>query len=129
MSVVPETFLELLEQPIIGALGTVRPDGTPQVNPMWFSWDGELLRFSHTRGRQKFRNVESNPAVSLLLVDPARSSRYVEVRGVLERVDDDSGLTFWRRLQQRYGYPSDQPPPDAAERVVLVVRPTKAIAQ
>ena len=28
---------------------------------MWFDWDGELLRFTHTNKRQKYRNIDSQP--------------------------------------------------------------------
>ena len=31
---IPEGYGHLLEQPIYGALGTIRPDDTVQVNPM-----------------------------------------------------------------------------------------------
>ena len=35
-------------------LTTVAPDGTPQPNPVWFTWDGEtVLVYSH---RDAFRN-------------------------------------------------------------------------
>ena len=57
-----------LERPLYGHLATTRPDGTAQVNPMWFDWDGELLRFTHTNKRQKYSNVTAHPQV-------ARSSR------------------------------------------------------
>jgi predicted pyridoxine 5'-phosphate oxidase superfamily flavin-nucleotide-binding protein len=42
--IIPRELRDLLERPLIADLATVREDGTPQVNPMWFSWDGELIR-------------------------------------------------------------------------------------
>src|ERR1051325_9097028 len=65
MATVPEGYESLLARPLYGHLATVRPDGTPQVNAMWFDWDGELLRFTHTTKRQKYRNVTANPAVAM----------------------------------------------------------------
>ncbi|MFC6565714.1 pyridoxamine 5'-phosphate oxidase family protein [Actinoplanes utahensis] len=41
--IIPEEHRDLLERPLIADLATVREDGTPQVNPMWFAWDGEFL--------------------------------------------------------------------------------------
>jgi hypothetical protein len=32
----PETRADLLERPLFAQLATVRPDGTPQSNVMWF---------------------------------------------------------------------------------------------
>ena len=37
---VPADLLDLLDRPLYGALATIRPDGTAQVNPMWFEYDG-----------------------------------------------------------------------------------------
>jgi len=37
----PETHRDLLQRPVFAHLATVRSDGAPQVNPMWFLWDAE----------------------------------------------------------------------------------------
>jgi hypothetical protein len=37
-------------------LATVRPDGTPQVNPTWVRFDGTYLWLTTTSARQKTRN-------------------------------------------------------------------------
>ncbi len=112
---------ELLERPLFAALGTIRPDDTVQVNPMWFEYDGEHIRFTHTRKRGKFRNLQRNPSMSLMLVDPDNSESYVEIRGrLVEAIADPEG-DFFVRLGRRYGDPDTQPPPDRADRVVLVM--------
>ncbi|WP_127506337.1 PPOX class F420-dependent oxidoreductase [Actinoplanes solisilvae] len=126
---VPGEFLDLLERPLIAHLATVRDDGAPQVNPMWFSWDGEYIRFTHTNFRRKYRNVTANPVVSLSIVDPANPYRYLEVRGVVERIDADPAGAFFVELAERYDAPfGATPPPDAAARVIFVVRPTATSA-
>ena len=48
---IPSDLAPLLERPLFAALGTVRPDDTVQVNPMWFLYDGEHVRFTHTTKR------------------------------------------------------------------------------
>lgn len=127
MVVPPEDYADLLEQPLFGHLATVRPDDTPQVNVMWFRWDGEFVKFTHITTRQKYRNLQANPAIAMSIVDPASGYRFLEVRGVLERVDPDPTGAFYMELSKRYGHPLTEPPADAALRVVLVVRPTKFI--
>jgi PPOX class probable F420-dependent enzyme len=112
---------ELLERPLFGALGTIRPDDTVQVNPMWFEYDGEHVRFTHTKKRQKFRNLQHNPSMSLVLINPDDPQDYLEVRGrLVETIDDPEG-DFYVRLGRRYGDPDTEPPPDKADRVVLVM--------
>ncbi|MGH3433706.1 MAG: PPOX class F420-dependent oxidoreductase [Thermocrispum sp.] len=126
---IPDSHADLLERPLFAHLGTVRPDGTPQVNPMWFSWDGRFLYFSNSTTRYKYRNVTANPAVSVSINDPDQPYRYLEVRGVVERIDPDTEATVFGDLARRYGVRFDGPPGDAEHRVVYVVRPTGASYQ
>ncbi len=119
--IIPADYRDLLEQPNYGALGTIRPDDTVQVNPMWFEFDGRTLRFTHTTKRQKYRNLQHNPSMSLSVIDPANPFRYLEVRGRLVEVVPDPTGEFYVRLGRRYGNPGQQPPPDSADRVVLVM--------
>lgn len=121
---IPEDMLDLLERPLYGHLATVRPDGTPQVNPMWFEWDGEVLRFTHTTQRQKYRNLKANPAVAISVIDPDNPYRYLEVRGLVEDVVPDPEATFYLHLNDRYDGPLTGTPADAPYRVIFVVRPT-----
>jgi PPOX class probable F420-dependent enzyme len=88
---------------------------------MWFAFDGEVIRFTHTTYRQKYRNLQHNPAMSLSIVDPDNPFRYLEVAGRLVDVVPDPTGAFYVELQNRYGNPSDVPPPDKADRVILVM--------
>lgn len=121
---IPEDMLDLLERPLYGHLATVRPDGIPQVNPMWFEWDGEVLRFTHTTQRQKYRNLKANPAVAISVIDPDNPYRYLEVRGIVEDEVPDPEATFYLHLNDRYDGPLTGTPADAPYRVIFVVRPT-----
>ncbi|MFJ6652643.1 PPOX class F420-dependent oxidoreductase [Microbacterium sp. NPDC091313] len=118
---IPADLRDLLEQPYYGSLGTVRPDGTVQVNPMWFELDGDRLLFTHTTKRQKFRNLQANPSMSLAVFDPDNPYRYLEVRGRLVEVTPDPTGAFYVRLGRRYGNAGQQPPPDIADRVILAM--------
>ena len=122
---IPDDLADLLERPLYGSLGTVRPDGTVQVNPMWFEFDGDAVRFTHTTFRAKYRNLQQNPSMSLLVTDPEIPQRYLEVRGALAQVIPDPEGAFFVRLGQRYGDPDQQPPPDRADRVILVMSITR----
>ena len=125
---VPASHQDLVDRPLIAHFATIRPDGSVQSNPMWFGWDGSRIRLTHTRTRQKFRNVRSDPKVALSIVDPDDSQRYLEIRGVVESIDDDTGAPFYRTLQERYGR-GGAPIRDADVRVVLVIRPTVIVAR
>jgi PPOX class probable F420-dependent enzyme len=123
---IPPSLLPLLERPLIGSLGTIRPDDTVQVNPMWFEYDTDHVRFTHTNKRGKFRNLQRNPSMSLLVIDDQNPMSYLEVRGRLVDVIEDPEGEFYVRLGRRYGNPDPEPPPDKADRVVLVMSIEKA---
>lgn len=123
----PESHADLLAKPTFAHFATVRPDGSPQSSVMWFDWDGEVIRMTHTKTRQKFRNLADEPRVAMSIVDPGDGYRFLEVRGVVESVeDDDAEATFYQSLQRRYD--SVYPIGDADVRVILTIRPTKYIA-
>jgi PPOX class probable F420-dependent enzyme len=124
---VPSSHQYLLEQANFAHLATVRPDGAPQTSVMWFVWDGERARFTHTTGRQKFRNFAHEPRVSFSVADPENPYRFLEVRGEVESiVPDVGGAAFYRSLQDRYG--QSYPVTDADQRVIVTVRPTRFVA-
>lgn len=128
MADIPERALELLGRPILVNLATTRPDGAPQVNPMWFIWDGEFIWFTHTNYRQKYKNIAHEPRVSISILDPDNLYGYVEVRGVVDHIDPDPKGELYQRLSEWYNGEAVTPP-DAEQRVAVAVRPTKFYAQ
>lgn len=126
---IPDHLLHLVTDPNFGSLATVRPDGTAQVNPMWFEFDGEHLLFTHTTKRAKYRNLQKNPSMALAVFDPENPLSYVEVRGVLSEVREDPTGVFYVRLGKRYGNATQEAPPDKADRVILVMSITKVIGR
>ncbi|HET9615315.1 MAG TPA: pyridoxamine 5'-phosphate oxidase family protein, partial [Candidatus Limnocylindrales bacterium] len=57
------------EEPVVW-LSTVRPDGTPHLVPIWFSWDGESVLIASKPHARKVANVRANPRVMLALGEP-----------------------------------------------------------
>lgn len=124
-----ESTKDLLSRTAIAHLATVRPDGSLQSNPVWFEWDGEHIKVSTTKDRQKFRNLRDDPRVALSMTDPEDPYRYLEVRGEVDRFEDDPDGAFIDHLSERYmgqrPYPYHQP---GDERVTMYVRPTGSSA-
>src|SRR4051794_15185970 len=116
-SELPTNFRDLLERPLFAHLATVRPDGSPQSNVMWFDWNGAVLRMTHTKSRQKFANIQNDPRVAVSIADPDDQYRFLEIRGSVETIeDDDATASFYKNLQHRYG--RDYTITDAPERVI-----------
>ena len=95
---------------------------------MWFEFDGEHLRFTAHQRRGKFRNLQRNPSMSLLLIDNEGPQRYLELRGRLADVIDDPAGAFYVRLgrarRTRISNPACR-----ANRVVLVMTIEKVDAR
>ena len=122
--VIPEGYKDLLASPALVHVAMIGPHGELQNNPVWFDWDGQYLKFSQTEGRQKYRNLGRDPRVALSIVDPANPYRYLEIRGEVEKIEEDPNLDFINAMAKKYlgmdQYPYHQP---GDERVVIFVRP------
>jgi PPOX class probable F420-dependent enzyme len=91
---IPPSHLDLLTRPICGVLTTMGCDGQPQSSLVWIDHDGACARVNTTLERQKGRNLLANPKVSLLVVDPEDTARFIQMRGDAELVTDGA-LEHW----------------------------------
>lgn len=82
----PASHLDLLTRPICGVLTTMGAEGQPQSSLVWVDHDGSCARVNTTLERRKGRNLVSNPKVSLLVVDPTNTGRFIQIRGDAELV-------------------------------------------
>ena len=55
-------------------LATLRHDGWPQMTTVWYRWDGEAFWISTNRDRAKYRNIERDPRVTVLVDAPPRET-------------------------------------------------------
>ncbi|MFI5691052.1 PPOX class F420-dependent oxidoreductase [Kribbella sp. NPDC051586] len=109
---IPAQFHDLLSSTAIAMVGTIGRRGEPQVTPLWFLWDGERVRFSLVEGRQKLRNLRRNPSISVAIVDPARPTYYVELRGRIDDLVADPELALEQAVARKYtgGWTNVEPP-------------------
>jgi PPOX class probable F420-dependent enzyme len=103
---IPASHRDLLERAVPGVLTTMLPDGQPQSSLVWVDYDGQCARINTTRQRQKGRNMQRDPKVSLLVVDPDDTGRYLQIRGDGELIEKGA-LDHLDRLTRKYTrYPS-----------------------
>jgi PPOX class probable F420-dependent enzyme len=98
---IPESHLDLVARPLHGVLTTLMPDGQPQSSLVWLDYDGQCLRVNTTRQRQKGKNLQANPKVNLLIIDPDDMSRWLEVRGEAE-IAEERALEHLDELTRQY---------------------------
>jgi PPOX class probable F420-dependent enzyme len=126
MPEIPASHRDLLDAQV-ATLGTVGPDGRPQLSEIWFLADGDTVGLSLNTARQKTKNLQANPAATMLILDLANPYRYLEIRGDAEITPDDDydfadrvGAKYQADLRDR-----DQP---GDTRVVVTIRPARVRA-
>jgi len=126
---IPESHYDIVKGNNYAQVAMVMPNGTLANNVVAFNWDGEVLRFSTLKSRQKYKNLANDQRVALCIMDPNNPWRYLEIRGTVE-LEDDTDRSFINSIAKKYmnqdEYPFDQP---GDERVTLTVRPTRVRAE
>jgi PPOX class probable F420-dependent enzyme len=128
---IPDSHLDLLTRPIHGVLTTMMPNGQPQSSLVWCDYDGEYACLNTTRERQKGQNMQANSKVTLLVVDPEDTTRYLEIRGEVSLVEAGA-LAHLNHLTRKYTrhpwyygyvYPVEQA--ERETRIICRIKPKK----
>jgi PPOX class probable F420-dependent enzyme len=108
------------------AITTVLPSGKLQTHPVWVGTDGERLVVNTETHRRKYKNLERDPKVTLMIRHEENPYRYAEVRGeVVEKVTGQEARDHIDELSQKY-HGEDYPPESIqSERVMLWVVPSR----
>ena len=92
---------ELLGEPIISFIPTLRADGTPHTTPVWHLVDGEEVVVAVGRGTVKARNVRNNPNVALCVAADESPQRWLLVSGAA-RISEDRVEELVRAVSYHY---------------------------
>lgn len=82
---ITEGVREFLQQPRFAVVGTINSDGSPQQTVLWFVLEDNTIVMNTTASRQKTRNLERDPRVSICVPD---GYRYVVLSGRAELVEN-----------------------------------------
>jgi PPOX class probable F420-dependent enzyme len=123
---IPEEFKDLFGKVAYANIATVMPDGSPQVTPVWFDYDGNYLRVNSAKGRVKDNNMRRNKNVALSIQDPDNAYRYLAVRGKVDEITEEGADAHIDSLAKKYlgkdKYPFRGP---SEVRVIYKIRPEK----
>ena len=99
---VPAQYHDILESTTLGHIATVDAAGRPQVNPVWFIWDGANILLSVKAHTNKYRNLVANAFVAISFSDPDRPARYLEIRGEAVEFQLYDNLSWVNQLARKY---------------------------
>ncbi|AKN71096.1 pyridoxamine 5'-phosphate oxidase [Streptomyces sp. PBH53] len=127
-----DSLKSLLDGKVFIVVGTVQPDGSPQMSPVWVKRDGDELLFSTTVGRRKEQNLRRDPRVTVVVIDPENPYAYAEIRGTAE-MTTEGGPELIDELSVKYTgkkYAEFNPASkDDAQRVVVRITPRKVVGR
>jgi PPOX class probable F420-dependent enzyme len=129
---IPDSHRDLLVEAVHGVLTTLMPNGQPQSSIVWVDYDGECLLINTTLERQKGRNMQANPRVTVLVIDPKNGARWIEIRGRVVDICREGSEAHADKLTQLYDhkqhfygdiYPVEQKVKET--RVIVKIEPVK----
>ena len=118
----------LAENPYVGVVTDLRADGTPHSTVVWVDVEDGKVSFNTARGRAKPTNIERNPYVSLLVVDPNNSYKWVSVSGRAELTEEGADEQIDKLAKKYLGqdkYPWRNP---EEQRVKVLIEPEQVDA-
>jgi PPOX class probable F420-dependent enzyme len=101
----PAATRAFLTSPHTAAFTTLRPDGTPHVTPVCFTFDADsgLVRVTTRAGARKARNVVAGGPAARIALCQADGFRWVTLEGRAAVTDDPARLAeAVRRYTDRY---------------------------
>lgn len=131
MSPIPDGYLDLLsrDNKVFAAVALTLADGTPQVTPIWFDWDGSHIILNTARGRVKDKVMHRGGKVALLIVDPQDPYRYLQIRGSVTDETEESAYEVICDLRLKYRGDRDYPKRPGEVRVTYKVLPQHVVVK
>ena len=127
-----EQTWELIGQPIMSFVTTMRPDGTPHVTPVWHLVDGDEVVVAVARDTVKARNVRANPQVALCVAADQRPQPWALINGTArlseERVEEIVRTVSFHYLGEEEGGPYVEEILQMLDFVILRITPERIIA-
>jgi PPOX class probable F420-dependent enzyme len=126
MSTIPDSFSDLFQKKAFAQLATLMSDGSPQVTPVWFEFDGKHIVINSAKGRTKDKNMRRNPIVALSIQDPDNPYRHLSLKGKVVEITEKGADSHIDKLSKKYTgkdvYPNRRP---GEVRVIYRILPEK----
>jgi hypothetical protein len=99
---------------------------------IWRYYDGSHILFIASRGLQKEKNMQANPYVSIMVIDPDNPEQYLEIRDVVDEIIEEGALEqldeitrFYTGKPAYYGYMVPAENKGTRTHVICRIKPTK----
>jgi PPOX class probable F420-dependent enzyme len=91
-----------LAEPHTVVVATLYEDGRPHLTTVWYRWDGEAFWIATNRTTVKYRHLQRDPRVTLLVDAPPRETSVASYGRVEEIARDAAAWDGALAIVQRY---------------------------
>lgn len=113
-----------LENPFVGIVTDLRPDGSLHSTVVWVDVDDEGVSFNTAWPRAKPRYLQANPNVALLVVNPGDKYRWVSISGTATLIEQGANDQIDRLAKKYTGSDSYRGHKPGETRVSVRIAPT-----
>jgi PPOX class probable F420-dependent enzyme len=128
MATLTDEQAQLFREKNFAALATIRPDGVPQVTPVWVDYEDGAVVFNTAVGRQKERNIRRDPRVTIEVTSQENPYQYVSITGHAEFVEEGADAMIDRLANKYMGVDTYPFRAEGERRVTVRVRPERVDA-
>ncbi len=130
IAMIPDDKRDLLspEKRAYANLALVLSDGSPQVTPIWFTWDGQHIIINTARGRVKDKVLHKHPRVALDIIDPQNPYRWIQIRGRITGETEEGAYDVICQLNEKYHGNPEFPKVPGEVRVTYTITPEQVSA-
>jgi PPOX class probable F420-dependent enzyme len=115
---------QFLENPFVGVVTDLRPDGSPHSTVVWVDVDDDGVSFNTAWPRAKPRYLRADPRVSMAVVDPEDPYRWIAITGTTTLVEEGANAQIDRLAKKYRGHDSYRSHRPGETRVSVRISPT-----
>jgi PPOX class probable F420-dependent enzyme len=108
-------YKPLLDRPIACVVAVIGGDGRPNLTPMWFDYQDDMVLINVATHRKKYEWIRKNPHLTLLLLNPDNAYHWVSIRCSVSREisedDPEEGARVTAQLDKIWTKYTGNPPP------------------
>lgn len=108
-------YKRLLDEPVTAAVAVLGSDGLPNLTPVWFDYEGDLVLLNLAEHRKKTPWLRARPTATFLLVNPENSYHWLSIKATVAREihenDPEEGPRVTAQLDRIWTKYTGQPGP------------------
>jgi PPOX class probable F420-dependent enzyme len=78
-------YKRLLDEPVTATVAVLGSDGLPNLTPVWFDYEGDLVLLNLAEHRKKTPWLRARPNATFLLVNPENSYHWLSIKASVAR--------------------------------------------